>query len=37
MHYVAFLIQSMNVTSYGQEVVWSVAFFVSVGQCLGRL
>ena len=26
----------MNVHSYGQEVVWSVAFFLSVGQSLGH-
>ena len=37
MRYVAFVIQSVNVQSCGQEVVWSVAFFVSVGQCPGRV
>ena len=37
VHYVAFVIQSVNVQSCGQEVVWSVAFFVSVGQCPGRV
>ena len=37
VRYVAFVIQSVNVQSCGQEVVWSVAFIVSVGQCLGRV
>ena len=37
MRHVAFVIQSVNVQSCGQEVVWSVAFFVSVGQCPGRV
>ena len=31
------LIQFMNVHSYGQEVVLSVAFFVSIAQCLGHV